>query len=207
MRPNGFTLIELLIVVAIIGILAAIAVPNFLNAQIRAKVARTKGDLRAVSTALEAYRVDQNSFPLGATGPDLVRDLRVLTTPVSYISNVSLNDPFGGGDKFDSARGGGAFSEVQKSYKYFNFRKVPDGSSLTWAGRAGIPDQFSRSAYLLYSFGPDRAQSALEWYASGAGNDRGMIYHPSNGLVSDGDVGITGGNTFGNRGAEINNAL
>ena len=63
-KSAGFTLIELLIVVAIIGILAAIAVPNFMNAQIRAKVARTKGDLKAVATALETYRVDKNAYLL-----------------------------------------------------------------------------------------------------------------------------------------------
>lgn len=59
---KGFTLIELLIVVAIIAILAAIAVPNFLEAQTRAKVSRAKNDMRSIATALESYFVDKNTF-------------------------------------------------------------------------------------------------------------------------------------------------
>src|SRR5258705_1906491 len=66
----GFTLIELLIVVAIIAILAAIAVPNFLQAQTRAKVSRTLADMRTVGMALEAYRVDNRSYPI----PDRASD-------------------------------------------------------------------------------------------------------------------------------------
>ena len=54
----AFTLIQLLIVVAIIAILAAIAVPNFLEAQVRAKTARVKADMRTLATGMESYAVD-----------------------------------------------------------------------------------------------------------------------------------------------------
>jgi general secretion pathway protein G len=62
-REKGFTLIELLIVVAIIGIIAAIAIPNLLNAIDRGKQKRTMADIRSVGTAVEAYAVDNNQYP------------------------------------------------------------------------------------------------------------------------------------------------
>ena len=64
-HEKGFTLIELLIVVAIIGIIAAIAVPNLLTAIQRSKRSRTAADMRAIGTALGSYQVDNNNFPLG----------------------------------------------------------------------------------------------------------------------------------------------
>jgi general secretion pathway protein G len=62
-RESGFTLIELLIVIAIIGILAAIAIPNLLNAVQRGKQKRSMSDMRTLATAIEAYAVDNNLYP------------------------------------------------------------------------------------------------------------------------------------------------
>jgi type II secretion system protein G len=85
MKRKGFTLIELLIVVAIIAILAAIAVPNFLEAQTRAKIARVKNDLRNLATALESYRLDNNRY---IPHLDAQAEFYRLTSPIAYITSV-----------------------------------------------------------------------------------------------------------------------
>lgn len=64
-NQNAFTLIELLIVVAVIGILVAIAVPNYLQAQRRAESAQCAGNLHTLGQALALYRIDFNSYPPG----------------------------------------------------------------------------------------------------------------------------------------------
>ncbi len=138
---RAFTLIELLIVVAIIGILAAIAVPNFLNAQTRAKVSRVHADLRALGNSIEMYRIDNNTYP-GGDGfwngtkwwQKHTYRFHVLTTPVSYMGaipidpfqtntpqriNPSLSDIWDGGYVYDDeSRTGQTLSVYGESFKY-----------------------------------------------------------------------------------------
>ena len=81
MNKKGFTLIELLIVVAIVGILAAIAIPNFLTALTRAKQRRTMVDIRTVATAWESRAVETNRYNAAAAsyqGIDQSVDLDLL---------------------------------------------------------------------------------------------------------------------------------
>ena len=71
MTKKGFTLIELLIVVAIIGIIAAIAIPNLLVALQKGKQKATMGDMKTLGTALESYVTDWSFVPQVATVVDL----------------------------------------------------------------------------------------------------------------------------------------
>ncbi len=68
MRNKGFTLIELLIVVAIIGIIAAIAIPNLLIALQKGRQKATIGDLKSTGTAIEAYNTDWAFVPRATFG-------------------------------------------------------------------------------------------------------------------------------------------
>jgi type II secretion system protein G len=114
-RTEGFTLIELLIVVAIIAILAAIAVPNFLEAQTRSKVSRVKADMRTYATALEAYAVDWNKYPPNTrVGTAMYARYAPLSTPVAYMTNALLKDPF------KSAKFSG-FENWNMYFKYFSW--------------------------------------------------------------------------------------
>ena len=89
-RQKGFTLIELLIVVAIIGIIAAIAIPNLLNAIDRSKQKRTMGDMRSIATAVEAYSVDNNFYPKVVAGA--VRTVLHPYLEPTYMKVLPAND-------------------------------------------------------------------------------------------------------------------
>ncbi|MBI5153687.1 prepilin-type N-terminal cleavage/methylation domain-containing protein [Candidatus Poribacteria bacterium] len=151
MKARGFTLIELMIVVAVIAILAAIAVPNFLAAQVRSKVSRAKADMATIRTALEAYAVDQNSYPLNAGGMGFTGALYNLTKPIAYISNIP-KDVFQEGNLYQYLSGGSATTIQQNKF----------------------------GSYTVASAGPDlQVETSL---------GSTLIYDPSNGTVSDGDI-------------------
>lgn len=178
---HGFTLIELLIVVAIIGILAAIAVPNFLNAQMKAKVTRTYADLKAIYNAMEMYRIDNNTYVPdydsgGVPGVSISMNEALtyakLTSPISYLGSVPL-DPF--------FIGGVARQGHPKAEPYFQYAGPHSGVE------SPRPEwQPSGTIYTITSLGPDKEDQAGWSYPHDKAYS--IVYSMSNGLTSKGDI-------------------
>ncbi len=180
---KAFTLIELLIVVAIIAILAAIAVPNFLEAQTRSKVSRTHADMRSVATALEAYRTDHNDYPWVEQSPGY-QIPHNLTTPIAFISSLP-KDPFGYSSDDDLYK---IFGTTEDYYyatkKYFDYR------GFLWQVYPG--GGTNPAQWVFQSKGPDHA-----WARDASKGGAGVLeldrpydyeYDPTNGTVSTGNI-------------------
>jgi len=207
-KLKAFTLIELLIVVAIIAILAAIAVPNFLEAQSRAKVSRVKAEMRTHAVALESYRVDNNRYPfpddvqggdINLASPPTFFETKFpvrVTTPVAYISTLA-DDVF---------RNLAENTETYLPYHYSS-RYYAEDFSLE---ASSTPDEFDAlvfamlgrlngsSQWYFLSHGPDSDHDAgpsngttpgLPGHISGDGNS---AYDSSNGTISSGDLIMIG---------------
>lgn len=84
-RAAGFTLIEIMVVVVILGILAALIVPNIMDRPDMARVTRTKQDIRALQTALNLYRLDNYRYPTTDQGLEaLVEAPAIEPLPPAY---------------------------------------------------------------------------------------------------------------------------
>ena len=203
-RPkNGFTLIELLIVIAIILILIGIALPNFLEAQNRAKVARVRGEFKSIETAMVAYRQINPHYPFTEptgkapfirkgywpSGPR-IRFAYELTTPIKYLSTVNFIDPFIGNWAQSDQH-----NDREYSYYYLNYETFS-------LHRPSAHNTFD--AWCLCSWALDRVDSGCSWFPqivvnakkAGVAIDYGALvvfYSPTNGTNSRGDIAKYGG--------------
>lgn len=198
-KQRGFTLIELLIVVAIIAILAAIAIPNFLQAQVRAKISRSKSDLRTIATALESYNIDHNMYPYSSginsqTGEIELQNTemasahkflsRAITTPTAYLTTIPL-DPFA--TEYVPPEEG-------QNYFYTNLA-LEKRRNLTppWPGPGGAFEnrlQFL-GEWAMWGCGPDLTRGSLS--PANIGGPESTDYHlgfydPTNGTISGGNI-------------------
>ena len=187
-RKKAFTLIELLIVVAIIGILAAIAVPNFLNARIKAKLARVEADLRSISLSLESYRLDNGRYIFRTGNMTWPRRWVPLTTPMAYMSGDVFRDPFFPKDMLSN-------DGDEPIYWYELWRNEADWQvKFNNSPEIYYRDWQNRYKYAIGSAGPDydiQADNPAVGYGFGrqeCGHTYFLQYSTSNGLISCGDI-------------------
>ena len=176
---SAFTLVELLVAIAIILILVGIALPNFLAAQTRSKIARVSADMRSVATAFEEYQTDNRKYPTmivpgfsGGVAPLAGSDLKwwyipdSLSSPIVYVRDADIRCPFGG----NYARSEDFPDEIWRRYGYENIPELIAKSAhySILMNRYGHPKAITWTGdWRLQCVGPDRTQKS----ATGLVND------------------------------------
>ncbi|GAH26953.1 unnamed protein product [marine sediment metagenome] len=182
-KKEGFTLIELLIVVAIIGIIAGIAIPNFLGARSKARVTRVFADMRAIADALEMYYVDNTEYPPDTPAAGNWYDALIPT----HITSMP-NDPFSGAVYRYYCNGAAA---TDPGTAWLLVSNGPDGDEdiaeddISWADATRVGGQLG---------GPDGARdpdTGVLW-GYNLGKGLGGWYEPADGTTSPGDLGRGG---------------
>ncbi len=191
---KAFTLIELLIVVAIIAILAAIAVPNFLEAQTRAKIARVLSDQRTYATALETYQIDNSTYPLqypwfaaraGTEPPGYVTE-SINSALAARQATAPSPNPFTWRPSFGYKNGGAAGVapvSLTTPVSYLN-TYVPDTFQDKFKGQT-FSYVTGSSGFIIWSPGPDtKDQLGDNAAGTGAGNGANAIVWSGQSLPS-----------------------
>ncbi len=167
-KTGAFTLIELLIVIAIILILIGIALPNFLDAQARAKVVKSEGDMKAMELALESYFLDWKDYFDSW-------QISKMTTPIAYMTTLP-EDPFGPIRREDNGYNA-VLSRYGSPIKRFYIYHGPDVYDPNpQMQRIGV-------RWVFTGLGPDGG-----WFDSPNGSARYPRYNPTNGSRSRGNL-------------------
>jgi prepilin-type N-terminal cleavage/methylation domain-containing protein len=195
-KTLSFTLIELLIVVSIIGILAAIAIPHFMNAVLKAKIASTYVRMKNTHSAMHGYMLDHQMFPQ-VNGPS--RNLvafSVLTTPVNYLGSLDVCEDVLRQYDYYVLPGNSAEKVTKKTYFIYDLTIAYD--SRWFNGTRHKAYDFGIS-YLLTSTGPDgynRHLFPVLILPNKSVKIMTLIYSYTNGLRSDGDIISTNAKTY-----------